>query len=79
MAILVNSKYKEDPIKIEGARVAPTQNIVFSNTQGQVTPQSMVEASFELIRDLMTVLVACKNEQDPIRKGAGAFTTSFPL
>ena len=43
MAILVSSKYKEDPIKIEGARVATTQNIDFLNTQGQVTPQSMVE------------------------------------
>ena len=42
MAILVTSKYEEDPIKIEGARVATTQNIDFSNTQGQVTPQSEV-------------------------------------
>ena len=42
MAILVTSKYKEDPIKIEGARVATTQNIDFSNTQGQITPQSEV-------------------------------------
>ena len=40
MAILVTSKYEEDPIKIEGARVATTQNIDFSNTQGQKTPQS---------------------------------------
>ena len=39
MAILVNSKYEKDPIKIEGARVATTQNIDFSNTQGQLTPQ----------------------------------------
>ena len=37
MAILVTSKYEEDPIKIEGARVATTQNIDFSNTQGQIT------------------------------------------
>ena len=44
MAILVTSKYEEDPIKIEGARVATTQNIdFFSNTQGQLTPQSEVE------------------------------------
>ena len=43
MAILVTSNYEEDPIKIEGARVATTQNIDFSNTQGQVTPQSMVK------------------------------------
>ena len=42
MAILVTSKYEEDPIKIEGARVATTQNNDFSNTQGQLTPQSEV-------------------------------------
>ena len=42
MAILVTSKYVEDPIKIEGARVATTQNMDFSNTQGQITPQSEV-------------------------------------
>ena len=40
MAILVTSKYEEDSITIEGARVATTQNIDFSNTQGQITPQS---------------------------------------
>ena len=37
MAILVTSKYKEGQIKIEGARVATTLNIDFSNTQG-ITP-----------------------------------------
>ena len=37
MPILVISKYEEDPIKIEGARVATTQNIDFSNTQRQIT------------------------------------------
>ena len=45
MAILVTSKYEEDPIKIEGARVATTQNNDFSNTQGQLTPQSEVGSS----------------------------------
>ena len=44
MVILVTSKYEEDPIKIEGARVATTQNIDFSNTQGQITLQSEVES-----------------------------------
>ena len=42
MAILVTPKYEEDPIKIEGARVATAQNNDFSNTQGQLTPQSDV-------------------------------------
>ena len=45
MAIIVTSKYEEDPIKIEGARVATTQNKDFSNTQGQLTPQSKVGSS----------------------------------
>ena len=40
--VLVTSNYEEDSIKIEGARVATTQNIDFSNTQGQITPQSEV-------------------------------------
>ena len=45
MVILVTFKYEEDPIKSEGARVATTQNNDFSNTQGQLTPQSAVGSS----------------------------------
>ena len=45
MAILGTSKYEEDPIKTEGDRVATTQNNDFSNTQGQLTPQSEVGSS----------------------------------
>ena len=44
MTILVTSKYTEDPIKIESARVATTLNIDFSNTQGQITPRSKVRS-----------------------------------
>ena len=44
MAILVTSKYEKDPIKIEGVRVATTQNNDFSYSQGQLTPQSRVES-----------------------------------
>ena len=42
MAILFTSKYEEDPIKIESARVATTLDIDFSYTQGQITPRSEV-------------------------------------
>ena len=42
MNVLVTSKKKEDPNKNEGARVATTHNNDFSNTQGQLTPQSEV-------------------------------------
>ena len=53
MAILVTPKNEDDPIKIEGARVATIQNIDFSNTQGQLTPKSVVRSgrnsnSFEI-------------------------------
>ena len=44
MIILVTSKNEEDLIKIEGARVATTLKIDFSNIQGQLTPQSRVES-----------------------------------
>ena len=43
MAILVTSKNEEDPIKIEGARVATTLNIDLSHSQGHITLQSRVE------------------------------------
>ena len=36
MKILVTSTNEEDPIKIEGATVDKTLNIIFSNTQGQL-------------------------------------------
>ena len=39
---LVTCKNEEDPLKNKDARVATTQNIDFSNTQGQITPQSEV-------------------------------------
>ena len=42
MVILVTSTNKEEPNKIEGASVATTLNIDFSNTQGQITPRSEV-------------------------------------
>ena len=42
MKVFVTSTIEEDPIKIEGATVAKTLDINFSNTQGQLTPQSRV-------------------------------------
>ena len=42
MDILVTSKNKEEPNNNEGASVATTLNIDFSNTRGQITPRSEV-------------------------------------
>ena len=79
MVILVTSENEEDPIKIEGARVATIQNIDFSNTKGQLTPQSEVGSgrnsnSSEIL--IVVILVICKNEEDPLKnKGARVATT----
>ena len=45
MVVLVTCKYEENPIKNEGARVLTRLFIDFSDAQGQVTPQSLVESS----------------------------------
>ena len=42
MDVLVTSKNKKEPNKNEGASVATTLNIDFSNTQGQITPRTEV-------------------------------------
>ena len=53
---------------------------IFSDAQGQVTHKSSdrVLPNFETIQDLIGVLVACKNEEDPIKnEGAIVVTTLF--
>ena len=44
VVILVTCKNEEVPLKNKDARVATTQNIDVSNTQGQITPQSEVRS-----------------------------------
>ena len=44
MGLLVACKNEEDPIKHEGARVVTTLFINFSDTQGQLTPKSVMES-----------------------------------
>ena len=43
MGLLVACKNEEDPIKNEGARVVTTLFINLSDTQGQLTPKSVME------------------------------------
>ena len=54
MVILVTSKNEENPIKIEGARVATIQNIDFSNTKGagNSAVSGRIWPKFELIQDI---------------------------
>ena len=44
MGVLVACKNEEDQIKNEGARVVTTLFIDFSETQGQLTPKSVMES-----------------------------------
>ena len=44
MDLLVACKNEEDPIKNEEARVVTTLFINFSDTQGQLTPESIMES-----------------------------------
>ena len=55
---------------------------IFPDAQGQVTPQSLVRSdrisNFELVRDVMDVLVTCKYEKDPIKnEGPRVDTTLY--
>ena len=42
MNVLITCKYEEDPIKNRGARVFTTLYVNFSDTQGQITLESVV-------------------------------------
>ena len=57
MVILVTSKNEEDPIKIEGARVATLQNIGFSNTKGQSDKRTNLAERIKKNRIKMKALV----------------------
>ena len=44
MVVLVTCKNEEDPIKNEGTRVLTSLYVDFSDAQGQLTPQSVVQS-----------------------------------
>ena len=54
---------------------------IFPNAQEQVTHYKVtgrILLNFEPTRDIMSLLVACKNEEDPIKnEGARVVTTLF--
>ena len=50
---------------------------IFPNAQGQVTHKSRILLNFEPIRDIMSLLVACKNEEDPIKNEVARVVTTL--
>ena len=79
MGLLVVCKNEEDPIKNEGARVVTTLFINFSDTQGQLTPKSVMEScqNFKIIQALIVVLIVYKNEEDPFKIESTRVVTIF--
>ena len=82
MVVLLTSKNEEDPIKNEGARVLTRLYITFSNTQRQLTPQSVVESTSFLQVKTHTSFYSCPRylQEDPIKnKGTRVLTKFLPF
>ena len=53
---------------------------IFPDTQVRRTVLGRIWPKFELVQDIIVVLVTCKYEEDPIKnEGASVFTTFSPL
>ena len=83
---LIPARMKKIQLKMEGLECSQDFSHyksmgIFPDAQGQLTPQSLdgpIWPNFELVQDIMVVLVTCKNEEDPIKnRGARVFTTLY--
>ena len=87
MHVLVTCKNEDDRFKNEVARVftifLPLQVNGDSSRRSRAANSAVlgpIWPNFELVRDVIYVLVTCKYEEDPIKnKGARVFTTFSPL
>ena len=81
MHVLNTCKNEEDPVKNEALECSQDFSHyksmgIFRLGQGQLTPQYLIQS--ELVRDIMVVLLTCKNKEDPIKnEGARVFTTIY--
>ena len=77
--VLITCKYEENPIKNSGENV---MTWIFSRCSRAANSAVLgpIWPNFELVRDIMDVLVTCKYEEDPIKnEGARVDTTFSPL
>ena len=85
MHVLVTCKNEEDSIKNEGARVFTRfltlkvyGNFLIRSRAGTSAVLGRIWLKFSLVRDIMVVLLTCKNKEDPIKnEGARVFTTLY--
>ena len=81
------AKYEKDPIKNSGENVMTSFSPIISLWEFFIHSWAANSAvlgpiwpSFELVRDVMDVIVTCKYEEDPIKnEGARVLTTFSPL
>ena len=85
MHVLTTCKNEDDQIKNEGARVLtrllPLQVYGDFSRRSRAANSAVlgpIRPNFELVRDVMDVLVTCKYEEDLI-KNEGVVTTFSPL
>ena len=77
---MIDSKMKELECSQDFSHYKPMG--IFSDAQGQLTPQSLVRSGriSNSSQVVMDVLVTCKYEEDPIKnEGAKVVTTVSPL
>ena len=87
MHVLTTCKNEDDRIKNEGARVFTRIRplIVYGDFSRHSRAANSavlgpIWPNFELVRDVIDVLVTCKYEEDPIKnEGAREVTNFFPL
>ena len=87
MSSIVTCKNEDDRFKNEGARVftrfRPFISLWGFSRRSRADNSAVlgpIGPNFELVRDVMNVLVTCKYEEDPIKnKGARVLTTFSPL
>ena len=87
IVVLVTCKNEEDPIKNEGAtmltRFPPLQvygNFLRCSRAANSAVLCRIWPKFELVSDIMGVLVTCKYKEDPIKnEGARVLTRFSPL
>ena len=80
MHVLVTCKNEDDSIKSEGAiEISKQFSImsmeIFPDAQGQLTLPFW--PNFELVLDVMGVLLICKNIEDPIKNESARVVTRF--
>ena len=83
--VLITCKYEKDPIKNSGENVMTSFSPLYAYGIFFIRSRAANSAvlgpiwpNFELVRDVIDVLVTCKYEEDPIKNEGARVQTTFP-